>query len=108
MVRFQYSLSCNSNISLTKKHGNDNIYYFSFAAVNNKIKEVRLSEFNERFHATHLTEYNLGERCFADESSFMGPMAVCKDGQYRYLAAYEHGSQYPDHFFEFNWVKLTT
>ena len=100
VVRFQYLLSCTSHALLTKKEGSDNISYFSFAA-SRTIKEVRLSEFNERFHATHLTEYELDERYFENETSFMGPIAVCHDDQYNYLAAYEHGSQYPNRFFEF-------
>ncbi len=105
VLRFQYSLSSKQNIELTKTGGKDNISYFSFAAAGCNIKEVRLSEFNERFHATHKTEYELGESYFTNETSFMGPIAVCRDGAYKYLAAYEHGSQYPDRFFEFQLSK---
>lgn len=101
VVRFQYSLKTKKGLKLTKKLGNDNISYFSFINQNKQIKEIRVSEFNERFHATHRTEYVLDERYFKNDYSFMGPMAVCTDDKNSFIAAYEHGSQYPDRFLEF-------
>jgi hypothetical protein len=101
VLRFQYSLRTTKALVLTKGSGKDNISYASFKNGNSKIKEVRLSEFNERFHATHRSEYVLAERYFENEASFMGPIAVGTDGQTSYLAAYEHGSQYPDRFLQF-------
>jgi alpha-galactosidase len=101
VLRFQYKLMANSNQKLTKSLAKDNIQYLSFQAANPSIKEVRLSEFNERFHATHKTEQEFDERYFKNEESFMGPIAVVKDGQSHFLLAYEHGSQYPDRFFQF-------
>ncbi|MBD0367967.1 MAG: alpha-galactosidase, partial [Flavisolibacter sp.] len=67
-----------------------------------QVKEVRLSEFNERFHATNKTEYVLDERYFANNSSFMGPIAVTTQGTNTFLVAYEHGSQFPNRFLEFS------
>lgn len=101
VVRFQYLLKTKKGATLTKQSGNDNISYLSCSNLNNTIKEIRLSEFNERFHATHRSEYVLDERYFKNQSSFMGPMGVGSDGQNSFVAAYEHGSQYPDKFFEF-------
>jgi alpha-galactosidase len=102
VLRFQYKLVAGSNQKLTKSLGKDNIEYLSFQAVAPSIKEVRLSEFNERFHATHKTEQEFDERYFKNEEAFMGPIAVVKNGQSHFLLAYEHGSQYPDRFFQFH------
>jgi len=101
ILRFQYALKTTKPFLLTKKIGKDNINYVSVASIPSKIKEVRLSEFNERFHATNKTEYLLGEKYFQNEASFMGPIAVSDNGNECLLMAYEHGSQYPDRFFEF-------
>jgi len=101
VLRFQYSLSTTKPLALTKQSGKDNISYLAFKNQTNKIKEVRLSEFNERFHATHRSEFVLDQRYFENETTFMGPLAVSEDGPTSFLAAYEHGSQYPDRFLEF-------
>jgi alpha-galactosidase len=102
VLRFQYSLKAEPAQKLTKSLEKDNIQYLSFQSSTASIKEVRLSEFNERFHATHKTEYVLDERYFKNEETFMGPIAVVKEGQNHFLWAYEHGSQYPDRFLEFH------
>ncbi len=67
-----------------------------------QVKEVRLSEFNERFHATNKTEYVPGERYFASQATFMGPLALTTAGSNSLVVAYEHGSQYPDRFLQFS------
>ncbi|MBD0294791.1 MAG: alpha-galactosidase, partial [Flavisolibacter sp.] len=89
-------------LKLTKKNGKDNITYLSFTTATPQVKEVRLSEFNERFHATNKTEYVLDERYFTNNSSFMGPIAVTTQGSNTFLVAYEHGSQFPNRFLEFS------
>jgi alpha-galactosidase len=75
VLRFQYSLRSTKPLRLTKSNQKDNITYLSFTSATPQVKEVRLSEFNERFHATNKTEYGLDERYFAGQTSFMGPMA---------------------------------
>ncbi|MDQ3842999.1 MAG: alpha-galactosidase, partial [Bacteroidota bacterium] len=47
-------------------------------------------------------EYVLDERYFANNSSFMGPIAVTTQGTNTFLVAYEHGSQFPNRFLEFS------
>ncbi|GAC1488756.1 MAG: hypothetical protein NVS1B13_17560 [Flavisolibacter sp.] len=101
VLRFHYLLRTKESELLSKQSGKDNISYFSFFAQNNKIKEIRLSEFNERFHATHITENILDNRYFKTQFSFMGPIVVGGDKNISFLAAYEHGSQFPDRFLEF-------
>ncbi len=101
VLRFRYQLKTSQPSRLTKKDGKDNINYLSFTSPVSKVKEVRLSEFNERFHATNRTEAVLDERYFTNGSSFMGPIAVVGGGGTSFLVAYEHGSQYPNRFLQF-------
>jgi len=107
VVRFQYALKTTKPLLLTKEIGKDNINYVSVASISSKIKEVRLSEFNERFHATSKTEYLLGEKYFENEAAVMGPIAVSGNGNESLLMAYEHGSQYPDRFLNFNCIVIS-
>lgn len=108
VLRFMYRLKTNKSFRLTKEEGKETITYLSFQTMSPDIKEVRFSEFNERFHATHRTEQFLGEQYFTDETSFMGPMAVMEKAGSAFLVAYEHGSQYPDRFLEFHLDKKQT
>ena len=101
VLRFRYGLRSTQSSKLTKKEGKDNISYLSFTSPVPQVKEVRLSEFNERFHATNRTEALLDERHFINGTSFMGPIVVTGGGGTMFLAAYEHGSQYPDRFLQF-------
>ena len=81
VLRFQYSLKSIKSLKLTKTASRDNITYTSFKDAALKAKEVRFSEFNERFHATHMTEAIMDKRYFSDEASFMGPMTVLENAQ---------------------------
>lgn len=102
IVRFRYELHANQSCSLTKSSGKDNIEYFSIGlGESGNIKEIRLSEFNEKAHATHLTESEIAPEWFDNNLSVMGPVLVSDDGKNTFLFAYEHGSQYPDRFLEF-------
>jgi len=102
VLRFQYTLRSTKPLRLTKTSRGDYLSYLSFTSAMAQVKEVRLSEFNERFHATNKTEYVLGERYFTGQASFMGPMAVTTAGNNSLVVAYEHGSQYPDRFLQFS------
>lgn len=109
VLRFQYTLiTADTSYKLTKNNGKDAITYLSFGSNQPQIKEIRLSQFNERFHATHLTEEMIGERYFDNNASLMGPIVVTGNGKETLLAAYEHGSQYPDRFLEFGLNKAKT
>jgi alpha-galactosidase len=101
ILRFKYNFLTGDSLKLTKTHKKDQISYFSFLSPEAKIKEIRMSEFNEKFHATHLTEMVLDRRYFENEASFMGPLAVIKKSNGHFVFSYEHGSQYPDRFLEF-------
>jgi alpha-galactosidase len=109
VVRFRYELHSEKSIFLTKSSGRDNIEYLGTGlGKSGKIKEIRLSEFNEKTHATHLTEYDLTPDWFNNNLSVMGPVLVSDDSENTFLFAYEHGSQYPDRFLEFQLNKDMT
>jgi alpha-galactosidase len=101
VMRFQYSLVSGQALKFTKSNKKENLTYLSLLAQTPVVKEVRLSEFNERFHATHKTEAVLDERYFKGNTTVMGPLLVVPGKQAAFLIGYEHGSQYPDRFLEF-------
>lgn len=101
VLRFQYSLKGDKSMKLTKSNGVDNITYAATVSPVSNVKEIRFSEFNERFHATHRTEAVFDERYFSNNTSIMGPMIVINAKGENFLLAYEHGSQYPNRFLEF-------
>jgi hypothetical protein len=102
VVRLKYIVNASTPITLTKFTGKDSITYFtaSFPAVTTA-KEIRFSEFNEKAHATHRTEAVLSDKMFEHQLSAMGPLVVAGDDKNTFLLAYEHGSQFPDRFLEF-------
>lgn len=105
VVRFRYELSDTKGLKFTKISGKEYIRYGSFSAEKAVLKEVRLSEFNERFHASDLSEFTYEQRHFENEVAFMGPISVLNRQKSSFLLAYEHGSQYPDSFLQFELKK---
>jgi len=102
VVRFRYELIGSANHKLTKSTGIDNLRYLSISAPGfSKIKEVKLSEFNEMVHSFSLSEREMGTRNFNDKTSFMGPIVVASNAGYSFLVAYEHGSQAPELFLKY-------
>lgn len=102
VVRFRYELVGKGNHQLTKSGGTDNIRYLSVSVPEfSKIKEVKLSEFNEMVHSFCLSEREMDNRNFNNQTSFMGPIAIGSDSGYSFLVAYEHGSQAPDLFLKY-------
>lgn len=103
VVRFRYELIGSGNHSLTKSGGVDNLRYLSISMPEvSKIKEVKLSEFNEMYHSFSLSEREMDARHFNDQTSFMGPIVTGGDGRNTFLLAYEHGSQAPDMFLKYS------
>jgi alpha-galactosidase len=102
VVRFRYELSAGSRHKLTKTQGSDAITYLS-TSLNSftQTREVRFSDYNDKYHAYNVAENNLTPANFDDSSSVMGPMLVFSDAREQYLLAYEHGSQAPNRFLEF-------
>jgi hypothetical protein len=103
VIRFRYELIGLGNHKLTKTGGVDNIQYLKLSVPEiSKIKEVKLSEFNEMVHSFCLSEREMDTRNFNDQTSFMGPIVVGGDDRNSFLLAYEHGSQAPDMFLKYN------
>ncbi len=103
VVRFRYELIGIGNHFLTKSKGVDNLSYLSLSVPEiSKIKEVKLSEFNEMVHSFCLSEREMDARNFNNQTSFMGPIVVGSDSGYSFLVAYEHGSQAPDLFLKYS------
>ena len=102
VVRFRYELIGSGNHKLIKSAGADNIHYLSVSVPGvSKIKEVKLSEFNEMVHSFCLSEREMDVRNFNNQTSFMGPIVTGSDSGHSFLLAYEHGSQAPDVFLEY-------
>ena len=102
VVRFRYELIGVGNHILSKSKGFDNITFLNLSVPEiSKVKEVKLSEFNEMLHSFCLSERDMDIRHFNDCSSFMGPIVVGGDSDYSFLVAYEHGSQAPDMFLKY-------
>jgi len=102
VVRFRYELIGSGNHKLTKRTGTDNLRYLSFLCPGfTKIKEVKLSEFNEMVHSFSLSEREMDTRNFNDKTAFMGPIVVGSNARSSFLVAYEHGSQAPDLFLKY-------
>ncbi|WP_170970998.1 alpha-galactosidase [Ilyomonas limi] len=107
IIRFQYSLHTTGNHNLTKSEGKDNFTYCATSLKSfTNIKEIRLSEFNDKYHAYTLEEASVNNRHFEDDFSAMGPMIVFSDAEEQFLLAYEHGSQLPNRFLEFQFHPL--
>ena len=93
-VRFSFRIEAAAPAYLSKAHG-DNLTYFSWPdAPASRQTEVRLSDYNALYHGYCLREVP----AFRYEDELLGPMlADVRDG-YALLAAYEHGSTYPDKY----------
>ncbi len=102
IIKFCYELSSNKKHLLTKTAGVDDLIYFT-STLNqfSDFKEVRFSEFNEMVHSFCLSEREIVLNDLADNPKFMGPMITASNNEYSALLAYEHGSQVPDNFLEF-------
>lgn len=106
VVRYRYVLEGNKKNKLTKSNGNDNITYgaTSFAPFKN-VKEVQISNYDERIHSYKLKEQTIEDRFFDNNYSAMGPMVVAENAENSFLLAYEHGSHYGNEFLRFNFLK---
>ncbi|HEY4155380.1 MAG TPA: alpha-galactosidase, partial [Puia sp.] len=102
IVRFRYSISSRASHHFSKPAGKDELRYFSLSlASRTRFKEIRLSDFNQKIHATALEEVPVEKKDFEDSASVMGPLLEAGDDRSSFVLGYEHGSQYPDRFLEF-------
>lgn len=103
VVRFCYVLHCPRICRLTRAAtGRNELSYLgtSFADLP-QCTEVRLSEFNAMVHSYCPSETAVSPRSFDNALSLMGPIVTGSDGAHALLLAYEHGSQAPDAFLQY-------
>ena len=102
VVRFCYRVVSGTTRTLTRGTGRDTLEYLGFSLRKFPLcREVRFSEFDDSIHSFRPTETPLGERHFAAGVAEMGPMLVAEGRCMACLVAYEHGSQVPDAFMQF-------
>lgn len=105
ILKFKYLLMGDGTARLTKKEGEKLDYVALDTASGEALTEVRFSEFNEMLHSFCMNEAPVEESFFANRTAVMGPLLTGTDGEYSYLLAYEHGSQYPDAFICFRFTE---
>jgi alpha-galactosidase len=102
VVRFRYEVYSTAGQKLTRATGRDRLEYGSLSLDAFPIaREVRFSEFQEFTHSFTLSEREIESREFANRLRLMGPLLAASDGRESILVAYEHGSQVPDAFLEY-------
>jgi alpha-galactosidase len=102
IIRFQYELQSEQPIALTKKLGRDNLEYFKYSTRDFEIgSEIRLGEFDESIHSFRLVEHPILPSAYANSLQVMGPILISSNDKEVLLGAYEHGSQVPDAFVQF-------
>ncbi|WP_183558464.1 alpha-galactosidase [Mucilaginibacter sp. SP1R1] len=107
IVKFTYELSADKEYLFTKTNNQDDFNYLATSLSSfTKTKEIRFSDYNDKYHSYNLTEEGIDQRHFDDNWSVMGPMIIFSDSREQYLIAYEHGSQVPNRFLEFKFNKL--
>ena len=94
-LRFCYRVVSTTARALTRSTGRDRLEYLGFSLRDYPTcREVRVSEFDGSIHSFRPSETPLAERHFEAGLTAMGPILAC-------LVAYEHGSQVPDAFVQF-------
>ncbi|NJN25237.1 MAG: hypothetical protein HC819_04295 [Cyclobacteriaceae bacterium] len=102
LIRFQYQLQSDQAHALTKSLGEDQLEYFAVGAQDfDSFAEIRLSEFFELQHTYLPTEHQYYHADFNNNIAVMGPIFTASNDQQSMLLAYEHGSQLPDRYVQF-------
>jgi alpha-galactosidase len=102
VVRFQYVLESEGKVQLTKSQSKENITYFaSSLAGYDVVTEVRLSEYDELVHSYQIAERDVPPRYFDNKLALAGPILAAQNNTHSVLFAFEHGSQLPDRYLEF-------
>jgi len=106
VVRYKYVLSSSGKSMLTKTGGKDHLVCFSTSfAPFKQVKEVQISNYDEKFHSYKLKEQIVEDRYFENNASVMGPILIAGNDKNSFLLAYEHGSHYGNEFLHFNLQK---
>jgi alpha-galactosidase len=102
VIRFRYTLEGDRARTLTAPGGANNLTYLETSLKElPDAEEVALSNFAQLTHSYTLSEQKIEDRYFQDSGTFMGPILVASDSRRSLLLAYEHGSQVPDAFLQY-------
>ncbi|HTZ60592.1 MAG TPA: alpha-galactosidase [Acidobacteriaceae bacterium] len=102
VIRFRYTLKSDQARRMTTPGGAQSLTYLQTSLRDlPDVKEVSLSNFAQLTHSYTLAEQAIDNRYFEDRGSFMGPILAAGDGRRSFLLAYEHGSQVPDAFLQY-------
>ena len=102
IVRFQYRLLSRGQQRLTKQGGKDNLEYFGISLSRYPdVSEVRLSEFFEVPHTYKPVLAPVLPRDFDNAQRIVGPIVTATNAIDSLVLAYEHGSQSPDWFINY-------
>ncbi len=102
VIRFRYMLKGAQPRTLTAPGGANSLTYLDTSLRQlPTVKEVTLSNFAQLTHSYTLSEQQIEDRYFQDSGTFMGPILAATDNHRSFLLAYEHGSQVPDAFLQF-------
>ncbi len=97
VVRFQYRVLSTTDHRLTKRSGKDNLEYLGISLSRYPdVEEIRLSEFYELPHTFKPSIVPVSARDFEAGQRLMGPIVIGANGTDSLILAYEHGSQVPD------------
>ncbi|MGE5557255.1 MAG: alpha-galactosidase [Bacillota bacterium] len=103
VVRFRYILRSDAVLRMTKQSGRDNLRYLACDLPENwACREIRMSEFDETVHSYRLAEEEIPAHYFGENIPLMGPILTASGDGHTFLLAYEHGSQTPDAFLQYN------
>ena len=106
VVRFQYVLSSENGVELTKTTGEDNIRYLGTSLESYpSITQVRLTEYDELVHCYLPPERPVEDRYFDIALAVDGPILVAENDDHAFMIACEHGSQLPDRYVEYQLQK---
>jgi alpha-galactosidase len=99
VVRFRYILEADQPRTLS---GANRLTYLQTSLKQlPQAEEVTLSNFAQLTHSYTLYEQPIEDRYFQDRGAFMGPILAASNGHRSFLLAYEHGSQVPDAFLNY-------
>jgi alpha-galactosidase len=99
VIRFRYILTADQTRTLG---GANKLTYLQTSLKQlPQVEEVTLSNFAQLTHSYTLYDQPVEDRYFQDSGALMGPILAASDGRRSFLLAYEHGSQVPDAFLQY-------
>jgi alpha-galactosidase len=102
IVRFRYHLYSENDIRLTKSEGSDRLSYLKTPVGHfSDFREITLSTFHVLKHAYQIEENVIGQKALENELTLMGPIFIAGNGKKTLIITYEHGSQLPDRYLQY-------